>query len=179
MDTLPRFLCDEMLGRLCRYLRAAGYDALLARGGASDADLLRQCHAEGRHFLTQDTLVREHKAARGVALILPHTGLDHLAALVGAHYHLDWMGRAFTRCLVDNTPLVAADAAARARAPADALKPDELLRHCPVCGRVYWRGSHYKRMHAKLDAWQQVGRHSGFDPESSGFKQTGFPLSRE
>ena len=42
---LPRFLCDEMLGRLCRYLRAAGYDALFARNGAGDAELLRQCRA--------------------------------------------------------------------------------------------------------------------------------------
>jgi uncharacterized protein with PIN domain len=33
MNDAPRFLCDEMLGRLCRYLRAAGYDALLANNG--------------------------------------------------------------------------------------------------------------------------------------------------
>ena len=153
---MPRFLCDEMLGRLCRYLRAAGYDTLLAQSGANDAELLRQSHAEGRHFLTQDQLVREHKAACGVALIMPHESLDHLAALLGEHYHLDWLSHAFTRCLVDNTPLVAADAAALARAPQDALKPDELLRHCPNCGRVYWRGSHYRRMHAKLVTWQGI-----------------------
>lgn len=153
---LPRFLCDEMLGSLCRYLRAAGYDALLARDGASDAELLRQCHTEGRYFLTQDTLVREHKAARDIALILPHAPLDRLAALLDAHFDLDWLGHAFTRCLVDNTPLVAADAAALARAPLDARHPEKPLRCCPTCGRVYWRGSHYKRMRAKLTAWQQA-----------------------
>ncbi len=151
---MPRFLCDEMLGRLCRYLRAAGYDALLARNGASDAELLRQCHDQGRHFLTQDQLVREHKAARGMALILPHGNLDQLAALLGQHFQLDWLSQAFTRCLMDNTPLVAADKAASARVPLDALQPDEPLRTCPTCGRVYWRGSHYKRMLAKLVAWQ-------------------------
>lgn len=154
MRAAPRFLCDEMLGSLCRYLRAAGYDALLARGGASDAELLRQCHAEGRQFLTQDALVREHKAARGVALILPHESLDHLAQLLTAQYRLDWLSSAFTRCLLDNTPLVPADRAAASRAPADAIHPDEPLYHCPACGRVYWRGSHYKRMRARLAAWQ-------------------------
>ncbi len=154
MSPAPRFLCDEMLGSLCRYLRAAGYDALMAQNGASDAALLRQCHAEGRHFLTQDALVGEHKAARGVALILPHENLDHLAALLGRHCHLDWLAHAFTRCLVDNTPLAPADDAAAARAPADAIRPDEPLYHCPACGRVYWRGSHYKRMRARLAAWQ-------------------------
>jgi uncharacterized protein len=154
MNIMPRFLCDEMFGHLCRYLRAAGYDSLLAQNGSSDAELLQQCHAEGRHFLTQDTLVREHKSASGVALILPHKSLDQLALLLNEYYQLDWMGHAFTRCLVDNTPLETADDAALARAPADTLRPEEPLYHCPTCGRIYWRGSHYKRMRAKLVAWQ-------------------------
>lgn len=153
----PRFLCDEMLGQLCRYLRAAGYDTLLASGGARDADLLRQCRDEGRIFLTRDALVTEHKAARGVALILPHASLDKLAELLGEHFRLDWLRHAFTRCLVDNTLLSAADDAARARAPEDALKPGEPLSYCQACGRVYWQGSHYKRMRAKLMAWQAAG----------------------
>ncbi|ADE10630.1 Mut7-C RNAse domain-containing protein [Sideroxydans lithotrophicus] len=154
MRAMPRFLCDEMLGQLCRYLRAAGYDALLARDGASDAQLLRQCREEGRHFLTQDTLIREHKAAHGVALALPHADLDRLIALLDEHYPLDWLSHAFTRCLLDNTILVAADAAASRRVPADALRPGEPLYQCPACGRIYWRGSHYKRMREKLAAWQ-------------------------
>jgi uncharacterized protein with PIN domain len=154
MNTRPRFLCDEMLGHLCRYLRAAGYDALLARDAANDADLLRQCHAEGRYFLTQDQLIHEHKASRGIALILPHTSLDLLAEQVGRHFGLDWSQHAFTRCLVDNTLLVDADEIAAGRVPLDARRPDEPLLHCPACGRVYWRGSHYKRMAAKLRKWQ-------------------------
>lgn len=152
----PRFLCDEMLGHLCRYLRAAGYDTLLANNGTSDAELLRQCQAEGRHFLTQDQLVREHNAAHGIALILPHTTLDRLAAMVGSHFRLDWTKHAFTRCLVDNTPLIAADEVAAARIPNDARRPGEPLCHCPLCGRVYWRGSHYRRMKTKLTGWQAV-----------------------
>jgi len=154
MNVMPRFLCDEMLGRLCRYLRAAGYDALLAREGKSDTGLLQQCHAEGRQFLTLDTLVQEHKAARDVALVLPSVDLDHLAALLTEHYQLDWLGQSFTRCLLDNTLLVVADEAALTRAPDDALRPDEPIYLCPTCKRIYWRGSHYKRMHARLTAWQ-------------------------
>jgi len=156
MSAPPCFLCDEMLGHLCRYLRAAGYDTLLASNGTSDAELLRQCRTEGRYFLTQDALIREHKAASGVALILPHVPLDKLAALVGAHYQLEWMAHAFSRCLLDNAPLVAADATATARVPQDAKRPGEPLCHCPRCGRVYWRGSHYKRMKARLAAWQAI-----------------------
>ena len=143
-----------MLGRLCRYLRAAGYDTVFANNGHQDRDLLRQCHNEGRFFLTQDQLVREHKAARDIALILPQGDLDQLAALLGAHFQLDWLSRAFTRCLEDNTPLLAADAAAAASVPLDARRPGEPLTVCPMCGRVYWQGSHYKRMRALLTKWQ-------------------------
>lgn len=154
MNPPPRFLCDEMLGRLCRYLRAAGYDTLLAKGGHRDRELLRQCHDEERYFLTQDRLVREHKAARDIALILPQGDTDHLAALLGARFQLDWLGHAFTRCLLDNMLLQAADAESAASVPADALRPDEPLTVCPACGRVYWQGSHYKRMRARLVRWQ-------------------------
>ncbi len=154
MDPSPRFLCDEMLGRLCRYLRAAGYDALFANRGHQDRDLLRQCHEEGRYFLTQDLLVREHKAARDVALILPQGELDELAAILAKRFKLDWVSHSFTRCLLDNTPLQPADAESAASVPPDAIRPNEPLRICPACGRVYWQGSHYKRMHARLARWQ-------------------------
>jgi uncharacterized protein with PIN domain len=118
--------------------------------------LLRQCHDEGRYFLTQDQLVREHKAARDIALILPQGDLDQLAAFLGARFQLDWLSHAFTRCLVDNTPLVPADAEALAKVPADARRPEEPLTVCPACKRVYWQGSHYKRMRGRLAKWQGV-----------------------
>src|SRR4030067_3505687 len=82
INPIPRFLCDEMLGRLCRYLRAAGYDALFANGGRSDGELLRQCREEERYFLTQDPLVQGHKAARGGALLLLQGDRDRVSAPV-------------------------------------------------------------------------------------------------
>jgi uncharacterized protein with PIN domain len=154
MNPTPRFLCDEMLGQLCRYLRAAGYDTLLANNGHQDRVLLQQCHDEGRFFLTQDQLVHEHKAARNIALILPQGDIDQLAAVLRAHFQLDWLSHAFTRCLVDNTLLIAADAEAAASVPPDAVRPNEPLTVCPACGRVYWQGSHYKRMRGRLAGWQ-------------------------
>ena len=154
----PRFLCDEMLGHLCRYLRAAGYDTLLADGGRADRDLLRQCRLEARHFLTLDRQVMQHKAAAEVAVLLPHGNLDSHAAALTARFRLDWLRHAFTRCLLDNTPLEAVGEAARDQAPLNAIKPDEPLRRCPNCGRIYWRGSHYRRMRARLASWQ--GKHA-------------------
>jgi uncharacterized protein len=154
MNTLPRFLCDGMLGQLCRYLRAAGYDTLFDNNGDPDRDLLRKCREHGRFLLTQDQLIIEHKTARDVAFILPRGDLDTLAALIGAHFQLDWISHAFSRCLVDNALLLRADAAALQRIPPDARRLGESFSYCPACSRVYWQGSHYKRIKARLMQWQ-------------------------
>lgn len=142
-----------MLGRLARYLRAAGYDTLAAQGGSSDAELLRQARCEGRYFLTRDRRVLDHKAAAGVALLLPGGGLDEFAASLSRSLHIDWLGQAFTRCLVDNTPLEVARHDHGEALPPN-VPPDE-ARHCPVCGRLYWAGSHHRRMLERLKCWQK------------------------
>lgn len=118
MTPLPRFLCDEMLGRLCRYVRAAGYDTPFDNNGLPDRELLRLCNEQGRYFLTQYQLIIEHNAGRGVAFILPQGELDYIAGIATAQFHLDWISHAFTRCLVDNASLLEADNAALQRSAA-------------------------------------------------------------
>jgi hypothetical protein len=49
-----RFLCDEMLGRLARLLRAAGYDTYLAAKAEPDDELIRLARREGRILVTRD-----------------------------------------------------------------------------------------------------------------------------
>ena len=154
-----RFLCDEMLGRLARYLRAAGYDTTLAAGGTSDAVLLAEAHRDGRQFLTCDARVAEHKAAAGVAVVLPRGTQDQLARALSARVAIDWLHRPFTRCLVDNTPLRAAGTADGARLPPDV--PLAEARACPLCGRAYWAGSHHRRMLARLRAWRETATGTG------------------
>src|SRR4051794_12485260 len=149
----PRFLCDEMLGRLARYLRAAGYDTALASGGAADRDVVALARREHRCLLTCDRGIAEHKAARGIAIILPRSPLDALAQELASKLHVDWLRAPFTRCLVDNTPLQPVTSAELHRVPRD-VAPDD-ARGCPACGRVYWAGSHHRRMQHRLQAWSQ------------------------
>ena len=51
---MPRFLCDEMLHGLGRWLRAAGYDTVIVKGGIPDRELARRCAGEDRILLTKD-----------------------------------------------------------------------------------------------------------------------------
>lgn len=153
MESAPRFLCDVMLARLARYLRAAGLDTAQAVESASDAQILREAIDEGRWLLTTDRKISEHKTAKGHVIQLPFGTIDLQAAVLSGQFDIEWLGHAFTRCLVDNTPLQPATPEHARQVPADARQPVEELLACPNCGRVYWRGSHYKRMRGKLVEW--------------------------
>lgn len=143
-----------MLARLARYLRAAGYDTALAGNDAMDRDIVRQANDEERWLLTLDRRIEEHKAARARIVMLAHGTLDQQARMLSRRFAMDWVGRAFTRCLLDNAPLRPATEVERLAVPADAQRPGEALSACPRCARVYWPGSHYRRMLGHLRRWQ-------------------------
>jgi hypothetical protein len=156
MESAPRFLCDVMLARLARYLRAAGLDTTLAIESATDAETLREAINEGRWLLTADRKIAAHKAAKGRVIQLPFGSLDLQAAVLSGQFDIDWLSHAFTRCLMDNTPLQPATPELAKQVPDDVRQTNDELLVCPICGRVYWRGSHYKRMRRKLAEWQEA-----------------------
>ena len=58
----------------------------------------------------------------------------------------------FTRCLLCNVELVpATEAERRAELPPDAQLLPGPVHRCPRCGRIYWMGSHARRMRAALE----------------------------
>jgi uncharacterized protein with PIN domain len=60
-------------------------------------------------------------------------------------------GELFTRCLVCNAELrLATEAESASLVPLEARDLPGPVRRCPGCGRVYWPGSHARRMRAAL-----------------------------
>lgn len=138
-----------MLGRLARWLRVLGfdtsYDATLA-----DPELVRLAHEQGRILLTRDRhLLRELRPvlAHEVRQDAP---LEQLRELVAA-LDLPAPAELFTRCLLCNTALapLGREEALRLLAPGMQGIPGP-VRRCPDCGRVYWHGSHVRRMQEAL-----------------------------
>jgi uncharacterized protein with PIN domain len=156
IDSSLRFLCDEMLGRLGHWLRAAGYDTLIAGRGAADLDLLAAACSEDRILITCDRALAQRRLARGRVVLLPVTGVEDGARRLSARLPIDWLARPFTRCLLDNAPLGPAtpDHAAAIPPAARALGGD--FNACPLCGRVYWPGSHVRRMRRRLEDLQRA-----------------------
>jgi uncharacterized protein with PIN domain len=156
MSTPPRFLCDEMLAALARWLRAAGYDAALAPPSASDRCLIDQSRSEGRVLVSRDRgLIGEAADVR--AVLLPDGSLDDHAAALGRALSLDWRLAPFTRCMMDNEPLRPATAEEIAAMPATSRNRPGPFRACPRCGRLFWPGSHVRRMSERLERWARSG----------------------
>lgn len=144
-----------MLQRLGSWLRAAGYDTLIESDGRDDYALLREAIAEHRQLLTRDRKLLEYRRAPGHVILLEGNNLEQCAASLSRQLVMDWQYRPFTRCLVCNTELRPADASWQAAVPADVRRKEGTL-YCPTCNKVYWDGSHVRRMRHRLRQWQQA-----------------------
>ncbi len=146
----PRFLADAMLGRLARWLRALGLDTAFDPEIA-DADLVRRAVEEGRYVLTRDRRLLEEWMVEGCLLVTADEPLEQLREV------LAWRGlrgpwALFSRCLRCNTPLEAVSREAVAeRLPPRVRERGGRLALCPTCDRVYWEGSHTRRMRRRLE----------------------------
>src|ERR1051326_5032220 len=117
---MGKLLCDEMLGRLGRWLRAAGYDTAIAAQGLPDAALLKCCAIEGRTLLTRDRHLAGVAQGRVPVLLIAENDIAAQAQRLRHALAVDWLHAPFTRCLVDNTALAPAppDRAAQVLPPA-------------------------------------------------------------
>lgn len=140
----PRFLCDDHLRRLARWLRAAGFDVAW-EPSIDDRAALERSRGEGRVLLTLDRGLAA-RAAEGACLLPSHDPLEQLR-FVKRVFALDLEARAFTRCPVCNTPL---EEVPDAEVPeAVRARCDRFLR-CGSCGRAYWEGDHVRHMRERL-----------------------------
>jgi uncharacterized protein len=144
-----KFAADAMLGRLARWLRVLGFDTTYD-AAIADPDLVRLADREERILLTRDRhLLRELRPARSLE-VRRDAPLEQLREVVTA-LDLTPPAELFTRCLVCNTALTSPLPVAEAERllPPGAGGLSGAVRRCMACGRVYWQGSHVRRM---LDA---------------------------
>ena len=143
------FVADAHLGGLARYLRMLGFDTV-HDNAIADADIRRMASDEHRIVLTRD---RELLKCRDILVGCYVRAIKSEAQLreVAARFGLTEHARAFTRCLRCNIVLenVAKEQVA-ARLPESVARDQQNFYHCRGCGRVYWPGSHYRRMSAAL-----------------------------
>jgi hypothetical protein len=140
-----KFVLDVHLGRLAGYLRMLGFDTAYSNR-FSDLELVRISSAEKRILLTRDRGVLKHSAVTH-GYWLRETDSHRQTAEIVRRFDLARSLRPLTRCMVCNEPLKAASRTeVYGRVPPGTLEWCNEFRECTGCKRVYWNGSHCRRM---------------------------------
>jgi uncharacterized protein with PIN domain len=141
----PRFVLDAHLGKLASYLRLVGLDAEYDPA-RDDPELVEQSNQGERALLTRDRGLLMHASLQRGCFVRSTAPLGQAAEVVG-RFALRGLLDPFSRCTVCNGELVDADPHEVAdRVPAPVVESHSEFRRCPGCGRIYWQGSHHRRL---------------------------------
>lgn len=145
-----------MLGKLARWLRFLGHDVAYVKD-LGDSGILAAARAEGRFLLTRDVELAERAARDPGSLLLramdPRAQLQEVVQALGLAADREQF---LSRCSVCNTILEPASEEDLARVPEGVLRGRTLdaFWACRGCARVYWEGTHARRI---ADALERVG----------------------
>lgn len=135
-----KFICNGMLGKLCRLLRTCGIDTAYSNEGMAILLLARK---EQRVILTRNTQLKDKQNVLFLELCEPREQLRNVIE----HYKLHTDIHLFSRCIECNAELKhVRKTSVKGKVPYFTYKNFQEFAQCPQCGRVYWKGSHYKNM---------------------------------
>jgi len=154
-----RFLTDRMLGPLCRYLRFMGYDTMSANSRSpgdtrEDTELLKISRKEHCLLLTRDQELAARAGAGGV-LVRSEDLDEQVRQLTGLG--LIRPSLQLTRCSRCNAVLAPASKEDVTRADyAPCRKEGLAFFTCPACKRLYWYGSHARRLQERVGKFSDL-----------------------
>ncbi len=134
-----------MLGRLAKWMRLLGFDVLYDRT-MSDNEIIRISLTQNRVILTRDTgLVARPLASNHV--FIERDNVRQQLDQVLTTCHITSMPGPLTRCSVCNTSLSpVAKLDIRDLVAQYVYEKNNTFLRCENCGKIYWRGTHVKRM---------------------------------
>ncbi len=152
-----RFIADAHLGGLAQLLRLAGFDTRYDNNFPDD-EIEQLAQDEARIVLTRDReLLKRRTVLRGCYVRTLQA--DDQFREVSERFDLAPHVRAFRLCLMCNAPLrPAAPGEIDGRVPEGVRERHARFVTCDVCHRVFWEGSHWRRMRARIDALAEAGR---------------------
>ncbi len=142
-ERAKRFVADNMLGRLARWLRMMGYDTLYVKSG-DDREIADISAREGRVLLTRDRQLTLRKGV--IALYIGEVDLEKQLEHVAREFSLSFREKEM-RCSDCNGVLRdAAPDEVRSHVPDGVLGRNDRFCICTSCSKIYWRGSHWNRI---------------------------------
>ncbi|MBA2269444.1 MAG: hypothetical protein H0W20_02455 [Chthoniobacterales bacterium] len=144
------FVADGHLGKLVRDLRLLGLDVAYA-STVADEELIAVSLAQKRALITLDRRLLMHSAVQHGYSPRSQVSEEQTVEVLRRFDVRDLLNR-YSRCLRCNAPL----ATVQKSAVMDQLEPLTRIyyhefRKCDGCGAVYWPGSHFAKLQARID----------------------------
>jgi len=161
----PKFIVDNNVGKLAKWLRIMGYDTLFFNG-SDDSRMIATALAEGRVILTRDTQIMRRRLVTGgrlKAILIKSDQPEQQMHQVITTLNLDCQFRPFAICLECNQPLVErSKQQVKDLVPPYVFQTQSQYMECPVCHRIYWRGTHWQAMTRRLNRFAECQRKEEF-----------------
>jgi uncharacterized protein with PIN domain len=153
-----RFVADGMLGKLTRWLRMLGYDVEYFNM-LDDDELIEVAKSERRILLTRDLKLYQKASTQGVQafLIEGKTRYEKLAELAKRYSLRLQIDTANSRCPQCNSCIREVQKEqVLDRIPQSTSRFYDEFWECVNCGKVYWRGCHWKRINITLSRAKEI-----------------------
>ena len=149
-----KFIVDNNVGKLAKWLRIMGYDALLFKE-EDDGKMVKVALAQNRVILTKDTQIMRRRlvtSGRIRAILVEDSDAKAQLQQVVEALNLDYQFRPFSICLECNQNLVERGKdEVRDLVPPYVFNAQSQYMECPSCHRIYWRGTHWQAMSRELE----------------------------
>lgn len=140
-----KFIADDHLGKLARYIRIIGFDCLYFNE-IDDKELMEISEREGRIIVTRDWNLYRFVPTQRYLHIKSQRAWDQLKEVCD-HFKINPFERSFERCIVCNSLLVRVDKErVKSRVPPKSYQWKDEFYECEGCRRVYWAGTHHEAM---------------------------------
>ncbi len=151
------FIVDCMLGKLAKWLKILGFDVVFF-SKIEDTELLALAKKEKRILLTRDNGLIE-KSSEIRTLFIESEDWNRQIEQVLDDFKLWQDIRPYSRCIECNAELkgLPKERARNLVTPFVYEKVDA-FSICPVCGRVFWKGTHHQDMEVKLEEILSKGK---------------------
>lgn len=149
------YLCDEMLQKMARWLRIAGYNVISPKG-QTDRELARMAADEGRVLLTRD---RDLSNMKGIeSLLIRSDDLETQMREVFDRYPPGGNPPGKSRCPLCNGELISFKKTDLPdeiiiEIPPMVYENHVLFLWCSGCAKPFWFGSHWKGIGSILGSY--------------------------
>jgi len=155
-----KFIADNNVSKLARWLRLIGYDTLLFKE-KDDGQMIKMALNENRVILTKDTqFMKRRLVTNGTLKTInikqddPKLQVHEVIKTLNLNYHF----KPFSLCLECNQVLIARGKEdVKSLIPAHVFETQTQYTECPACHRIYWPGTHWQAMVKKLQDLQGMG----------------------